>query len=119
MARKDRPKGLERQIAEREVTERLNELKRRRVSLNRYTVAQDHPGLTYDPELLPSSMRVFSGKQFDELAQREQAAQQRREVTEAAILAKRSDLLVPLAKPTATPVAAPHATTQTQGQTRP
>lgn len=96
MSLQDRPEGIERQIADREVEDRLKALQRRRVSLKRYTAAQDHPGLTYAPELLPSSERVLSGEQYDAMAKRESTAMNQRRVTEAAIMAKRSDLLVPL-----------------------
>ncbi|MEM1069418.1 MAG: hypothetical protein AAGI63_11020, partial [Planctomycetota bacterium] len=98
MARKDRPEGIERQIADREVHQRLEKLKRKRVPLTRYTAAQDHPGLTYDPELLPASMRVMTGAQYDQMAEQEKQAANQRLVTETAIMAKRSDLLVPLAQ---------------------
>ena len=109
MARKDHPEGIERQIADREVAQRIETLKRRRVSLKRYTAAQDHPGLTYDPELLTPAQRVLTGAEYDALARHEADAAQHRIMTETAVITKRSDLLVPLAKPTAKPTATPVA----------
>ena len=104
MARKDHPEGIERQLADREINSRFEKLKRRRSSLKRYTAAQDHPGLTYDPELLTPAQRVLTGAEFDKHAQREAVAAHHRTVTEAAVITKRTDLLVPLDTPTAEPV---------------
>lgn len=64
----------------------------------RYTRAQQQPGITYDPEVLLPESRVMSGRDFDQLLAIERDAARERQKTEQAVLAKRSDLLVPLAR---------------------
>ena len=49
----------------------LSKLPRGKSSLKRYTVAQDHPGLTYDPELLAEESRVMPGHVYDPLVAEE------------------------------------------------
>ncbi|MDB4622090.1 hypothetical protein OAG82_04450, partial [Rubripirellula sp.] len=67
-------------------------------SFGRYTRAQQQPGITYDPEVLLPESRVMSGRDFDQLLAIERDAARERQKTEQAVLAKRSDLLVPLAR---------------------
>ncbi len=101
-AKNKKPQGIERQIADQEIARREAQLQKENPSISRYSTAQDHPGLTYDPELLGSKVRVMSGEQYDQLVKEEAAAVRRRYETERAVQSKRADLLVPLE--TATPV---------------
>ena len=87
-----------RTIAERHLDALEDELDQIQFPINRYAAAQDHPGLTYDPELLPQRSRVLSAAQFDRLLAREAHAREVRRVTEAAVKEERNDLLVPLPK---------------------
>jgi hypothetical protein len=95
-ARKRAPEGIERQIANQEIAKREVALQQANVPLSRYSAAQDHPGLTYDPELLRPTTRVMSGKEYDELVKAEAVAARRRYEMERTVQAKRSDLLVPM-----------------------
>jgi hypothetical protein len=85
-----------RSIAERQLTAMEDELDRIQFPIESYAAAQNHPGLTYDPELLPQPARVLSAKQFDRLLAKEAHAREVRRVTEAAVKEERKDLLVPL-----------------------
>ncbi|TWU07476.1 DUF7932 domain-containing protein [Stieleria varia] len=95
-SRKRSPDGIERKVADEEIGRREKLLWLDKVPVENYASAQNHPGLTYDPELLSESQRVLSGKQFDALVAAERQAQQQRNETERAIHQERSDLLVPL-----------------------
>ena len=95
-ARKKDPKGIERHIADREIAKREAKLYADKPSIKKYSTAQDHPGLTYDSELLRESARVMTGEQYDRLVAKESQASRYRYETEKAVQAKRSDLLVPL-----------------------
>jgi hypothetical protein len=95
-ARNKAPKGIERKTADQRIARREAELHLEHSSIDKYSTAQDHPGLTYDPELLPESARVISGHRYDRFVQSEAQASRLRAATEKAVLAKRSDLLVPL-----------------------
>ena len=88
--------GMERTIANEEIKKRMTRLRRERPSVLRYTDPQNREGLTYDPELLPSSARVIPGHVYDQLARAEALQAHRRRETELAIRRQRSDLLVPL-----------------------
>ena len=114
-ARKKDPEGVERQIADREIARREEQLHREKPDLSHYATAQNHAGLTYDPELLGSSVRVLSGQQYDELVRAEAFAAKQRYDTERSVQAKRSDLLVPLetAKAEATETSTPTSTPTT------
>ena len=102
-ARKKKPKGIEREIADQEIAKREAQLHQENPAIAKYSTAQDHPGLTYDPELLPESARVMSGRQYDRLVALEAGANRQRAETEQAVRGKRSDLLVPMQKEMATP----------------
>ena len=65
--------------------------------LRRYVRAQEQTGITYDPEVLLPGSRVMSGPDFDSLLTAERNAAKMRQQTRESVLAKRSDLLVPLA----------------------
>ena len=106
---------VERQIAVREIARREEQLHREKPDLSHYATAQNHAGLTYDPELLGSSVRVLSGQQYDELVRAEAVAAKQRYDTERSVQAKRSDLLVPLetAKAEATETSTPTSTPTT------
>jgi hypothetical protein len=93
------PKGRARQIADEGIARREAQLHKENPSISRYATAQDHPGLTYDPELLRGSVRVMSGEEYDALVRAEAIAARRRYETEQAVHATRDDLLVPLATP--------------------
>jgi hypothetical protein len=97
-AKKKNPRGIERQIADQEIKDRLTTLRNRRTKLEQFTVAQQQPGLTYDPELLGKSTRVLSGKQYDQYVKSEARATRQRYETEKSVKSKRADLLVPLRK---------------------
>ncbi len=90
------PQGIERKIADEQLRAREADLHRRDPGTKKYAAAQDHPGLTYDPELLPEQARVMSGKTFDTLVALEARASQFRADREHAVQQKRADLLVPL-----------------------
>jgi hypothetical protein len=90
------PRGILRQTADKEIKTRLNKRIQDRVPVTIYAAAQDHEGLTYDPELLTESTRVMTGEQFDQIAKAETVATTRRTATEIAVKAERADLLVPL-----------------------
>ena len=98
-SRKASREGVERQIADQEIARREAQLYRDRPGVTKYSQAQEHPGLTYDPELLGVSTRVMSGAEYDELVKREAVAAKYRYETERAVQAKRADLLVPLESP--------------------
>lgn len=87
-----------RSIAERQLNAMESELDRIQFPVESYAAAQNHPGLTYDPELLPQRSRVLSAEQFDRLLAKEAHAREVRRVTEAAVKEERQDLLVPLRK---------------------
>ena len=95
-SRKPSTKGIERRTADQEIAEREKKLRSINYSLKKYGAAQDHPGLTYDPELLPDSVRIMSGETYDRYVAAERQAGRLRYETEKAVLEKRSDLLVPL-----------------------
>lgn len=95
-AKKKAPQGIERQTADQQIGERNVKLRRSQKPVSEYSAAQDHKGLTYDPELLVESVRVMSGEQYDRLVAQEKRAARRRQETEQMIAAERSDLLVPL-----------------------
>ena len=63
----------------------------------RYVRAQKQNSITYDPEVRLPGSRVMSGPDFDSLLTAERNAVKTRQQTRESILAKRSDLLVPLA----------------------
>ena len=88
----------ERTIAERRLSAIEAELDRIKLPVQSYASAQEHPGLTYDPELLPQHARVLSAEQFDRLLAREAHAREVRRTTEQAVKEERKDLLVPLQK---------------------
>ncbi|TWU35926.1 DUF7932 domain-containing protein [Novipirellula artificiosorum] len=92
------PQGAARDLAEKEIAKWETELAKRKTPLEKYTSAQTHPGLTYDPELLPENQRVLSGKVYDQLVKREQDADMQRAKLEYAVAKQRSELLVPLEK---------------------
>ena len=102
--RKKSARGLRRDIADQALEGYLSKLPQGKSSLKRYTVAQDHPGLTYDPELLAEESRVMPGHVYDQLVAEEFAQDVFRKETEQAVKAQRSDLLVPLQKPKTIPV---------------
>ena len=95
-AKNDSPRGIERKIANEEMEKFEKELWRRKVSVKSYSQAQEHAGLTYDPELLTEEMRVMTGQQYDRIVQAERMAEKERAETEYAIAKERSELLVPL-----------------------
>ena len=97
-AKKAIPKGLARDTADERIMAIESDLWKSKAKLTRYTVAQSYPGLTYDPEVLPTQDRVMSGKVFDELVRKEKQADQRRAKTEYEVAHQRSELLVPLQK---------------------
>ena len=99
-ARKKDPKGIERRLADERINACVQQLHRENPSIEKYATAQDHPGLTYDPELLPLETRVMSGEVYDRLVAEEVRATRHRYETERAVQAKRSDLLVPLVQQT-------------------
>jgi hypothetical protein len=90
------PKGIERQIAEQEIAKREKHLVANKTELSKYSVAQNHPGLTYDPQLLGKNVRVMDGATYDRLVAMEAQEARHRYETEKAVQEKRSDLLVPL-----------------------
>lgn len=97
-ARKKNRKGIERQLANKEIENELQNLRFHRTKLDQFTVAQQYPGLTYDPELLEKSVRVMSGQQFDAYVNAEATATRERYETEVSVKSKRADLLVPMRK---------------------
>ena len=101
-ARKKAPKGIERRTADEKIAERETRLLQENRSIEKYATAQDHPGLTYDPELLSTSACVMSGETYDRLVAREAQASRYRYETEKAVQEKRSDLLVPMKRVTQT-----------------
>ncbi len=114
-AKKKKPKGIERQIADREIEKRLKALQARKTPLDQFSVAKQYPGLSYDPDLLDKSVRVLSGEQYDQYVKAERQESRMRYETERSVRSKRADLLVPLQKAdtikTETQVATPSATT--------
>jgi hypothetical protein len=104
-ARAKAPRGILRQTANKEIKMRVDKLIRDRVPVTTYGAAQDHAGLTYDPELLAEPVRVMSGQQFDQIAKAEQVATAHRTATEIAVKSERADLLVPLPKEQTLPTA--------------
>ena len=105
-SKKKSPQGIERTTANERVEKIEAELIRRKIKVETYAGSQNHPGLTYDPELLSQNVRVMSGKQFDALVQAERQAARQRYETEKAIQGERADLLVPMKTVTtdATPI---------------
>ena len=97
-AKKKVPKGRARDIADERIEDVEAMLMRKKVPLNRYTMAQTMEGLTYDPELLSESKRVLSGEAYDKLVAAEAMADLERAKTEYMVARERSELLVPLAK---------------------
>lgn len=97
-SRKKSPKGIERREADQQIAQREARLHQENASISKYATAQDHPGLTYDPELLAKSTRVMSGEAYDRLVAKEAQAGRHRYETEKSVLEKRSDLLVPMRK---------------------
>ncbi|MGI9470865.1 MAG: hypothetical protein ACR2NZ_05000, partial [Rubripirellula sp.] len=95
-ARKKAPKGIERRLADERIAAEVMKLHRENPSIQKYATAQDHPGLTYDPELLPLETRVMSGETYDKLVAAEAVSARHRYETERSVQSKRSDLLVPL-----------------------
>ncbi|QDV65612.1 DUF7932 domain-containing protein [Crateriforma conspicua] len=95
-AKKKVPKGLARDTADEKILQIETRLRNERTKLSKYTVAQSHDGLTYDPEVLLEKQRVMSGKQFDALVQAEKQAELRRARTEYEVAEQRNELLVPL-----------------------
>ncbi|WP_146532564.1 DUF7932 domain-containing protein [Rubripirellula reticaptiva] len=100
-AAKKEPQGIARKTADDRVAEIEKKLYAAKVGIEKYATAQDHPGLTYDPELLSETTRVMTGEQYDKLVQAEATATRMRYETEKAVRAERSDLLVPLQTPQA------------------
>ncbi|QDT07943.1 hypothetical protein K227x_63720 [Rubripirellula lacrimiformis] len=95
------PQGIARKTADDRIHAIETELYAAQVGIEKYATAQDHPGLTYDPELLGEQVRVMTGKQYDQLVLAEARASRQRYETEKAVQAERSDLLVPLSTPQA------------------
>lgn len=100
-AKKKAPQGIERKTADDRIAVIEKTLYDANTPIGQYATAQDHPGLTYDPELLAETNRVMTGQQYDALVQAEARATKMRYETERAVRAKRSDLLVPLRTPVA------------------
>ena len=96
-AKKKAPQGIERQTADARIAEHDARLKREQPSVEIYAGSQNHPGLTYDPELLTENVRVMPGWKYDELVATERQATRQRYETEIAIQGERADLLVPMA----------------------
>ena len=90
------PQGIARQTADKEIATREERLRNDKTQLSQYSVAQNHPGLTYDPELLGKTTRVMTGETYDRLVAMEMQAARHRYETEKAVQEKRSGLLVPL-----------------------
>lgn len=95
-ATKKEPKGIERRLADERIGQCVQRLHRENPSIEKYATAQDHPGLTYDPEVLPLETRVMSCEVYNRSVAQETRATRHRYETERAVQAKRSDLLVPL-----------------------
>ena len=85
-------------MANKGIETELETLRFHKTKLEQFTVAQQYPGLTYDPELLGKSVRVMSGLQYDEYAKAEARATRERYETEVSVKSKRTDLLVPMRK---------------------
>ena len=94
-SRKESVRDAARQTAEQQTNQIAGKRKRDR-RFSRYVRAQQQPGITYDPEILLSESRVMSGQAFDQLLATERSDAQQRQRTRKAVLAKRSELLVPL-----------------------
>lgn len=94
-SRKESVRDAARQTAEQQTNQIAGKRKRDR-RFSRYVRAQQQPGITYDPEILLSESRVMSGQAFDQLLATERSDAQQRVRTRKAVLAKRSELLVPL-----------------------
>ncbi len=88
--------GAARQAAQ-EHTNKIYRMRKKDKRLRRYVRAQEQTGITYDPEVLLPGSRVMSGPDFDRLLTAERNAAEMRQQTRESVLAKRSDLLVPLA----------------------
>ena len=95
-AAKKEPQGIARKTADDRIREQEAKLVQADVRIEKYATAQDHPGLTYDPELLGEQVRVMTGEQYDRLVQAEAQANRTRYETEKAIRCERGDLLVPM-----------------------
>ncbi|MDA8746490.1 hypothetical protein N9N28_17845, partial [Rubripirellula amarantea] len=95
-AKKKAPQGIERQTADKRIADHEERLYREKQPIESYATAQDHPGLTYDPELLRENVRVMSGQQYDALVAVERQAIRRRYEREKSVQSERADLLVPL-----------------------
>ncbi|MFK8114957.1 MAG: hypothetical protein AB8B91_22330 [Rubripirellula sp.] len=108
------PQGVERDIADTEISKRQDRLRESKTELEKYSVAQAHKGLTYDPELLAKSVRVMSGEQYDQIVAQEARAAKHRYETERSVRAKREDLLVPIEQTKATAVETPGQVTTQQ-----
>ncbi len=93
---KKEPQGIARKTADDRIEAIEQTLYAAQVGVEKYATAQDHPGLTYDPELLSEEVRVMSGQQYDKLVLAEAEAQRMRYETEKAVREVRSELLVPL-----------------------
>lgn len=104
-SKKKSPQGIERNLANERIDAIHRHLVEQKVPVTTYAGSQNHPGLTYDPELLGQTARVLSGPQYDQLVQAERRAIRRRYETERAIQGERADLLVPLEIVTQTPAA--------------
>lgn len=95
-AKKKSPQGIARKTADDRIAELEKILHDAQTPIGQYATAQDHPGLTYDPELLAETDRVMTGQQYDTLVAAEARANAMRYETEKAVRSKRSDLLVPM-----------------------
>jgi hypothetical protein len=104
-SKKESPQGIERSLANERIETIQRQLVEKKVPVATYAGTQNHPGLTYDPELLGKTARVLSGEQYDRLVQAERRATCRRYETERAIQGERADLLIPLETVTQTPSA--------------
>ncbi len=103
-SRRKKAKGLARIAANEKLTEFENNLRLQNKSFSDYTTAQDHRGLTYDPELLSEAERVIPSHVYDQLVAAERTEDLYRARTELAVAKKRSDLLVPLKQKVTLPV---------------
>ena len=109
--RSAKPRGIQRQIADQEISKRLELMRKEKTPLDHFTTAQTFPGLTYDPELLGKPSRVMSGTEYDLYVKAEAITTRNRYETERAIKAKRADLLVPMSKTDTITTDTPSATT--------
>ncbi len=108
-AKKANPRGLARETANAEILAHEVKLVQSKFKLEDYLKPQQHPGLTYDPELLSESSRVIPGHVYDQLVRNEKQAEMERAKTEYAVAKQRSELLVPLETKVETAIATPQS----------